>query len=953
MDSFVSSNSLMKQVALPKLTRSNFVTTFKPAFKEIALLCGEAGEIIINGIDIKMRKPERQMFPDDQRGDKNFDKYERKYDDLKEGKKKLISLLLIHSDKEIKDSLTTSDGYQQAHDTFDLLAIWQMVEQVVVGRGAISVYSLIVRLLRCKQEENYNTFEKEYKELVIDLMAHGTHEEILKMIFNALFILALDQEQFKEKLTPIYGRREWPDYDELSIELHNYSESTMQMKSLMKNNNDGKIAAYQTSSADINCWNCGKRHAKFSCPDQKHSCKNCGVPGHLEQYCEIRQKTLQRSKSKQKDSNPKDDDNPDNNKKSTKKIIKNNFDKNFANEKNKTRTLQKNATKSSSRARLLKKAIAQLIEFKDENDDDSTDDDSHSQAYQDEDNLDAYDTDANLLSLLEPLYIISSTNPITPTVTSSLTSLAYSAEEQQPRYILDTGCKNAHVIKTAGVLTSHLDTSSWPRLPVVQGATGDVMPTTDVGIIGNLGGTALVAPRSSKNLLSLMEIVKHHKNSTFSGDANHLIIHDSGGTPLLTAHNIGDDFWSCSEHDLITSADAMTTAVSTNLPENIPTGDNTTLVPEAHTQLLEEPPSQILQIPNPLTNIPSLAPPGLLQERFLRLNAHERVRAKAAYKLCDLLRHPGDHAVIMCLEGGHFHNLNLTAQDFRNARLWLGPCASCAEAKMTAPTEPTTLTPRARSIGDKVHSDFILLSGPSLGGNLFILAFVDECSTYIIGVPGYRKTTSSLKLIGTHALLEYNMYRHAVRHLLTDDESCLATLRVSLGPFGVTVSATPAGLHEKTAEVNIRTIKDRQRSIISSLPYELPPDLECESFMEAITWINNIPNTITGPFTTPLELFTGSKPFLPSFKWGDFGLFYHKRKDSNLRSEWGIFVGYGRHPRYLRCYNPLTRSITSKRKFLPQTSYPVSWNLKPRLRSLSSSLPFSSLPPHPLLNPRI
>jgi hypothetical protein len=135
------------------------------------------------------------------------------------------------------------------------------------------------------------------------------------------------------------------------------------------------------------------------------------------------------------------------------------------------------------------------------------------------------------------------------------------------------------------------------------------------------------------------------------------------------------------------------------------------------------------------------------------------------------------------------------------------------------------------------------------------------------------------------------MYRHAVRHLLTDDESCLATLRVSLGPFGVTVSATPAGLHEKTAEVNIRTIKDRQRSIISSLPYELPPDLECESFMEAITWINNIPNTITGPFTTPLELFTGSKPFLPSFKWGDFGLFYHKRKDSNLRSEWGIFVG--------------------------------------------------------------
>jgi hypothetical protein len=49
-------------------------------------------------------------------------------------------------DKEIKDSLMTSPGYPNAYDAFDLLTIWRLTEQVVMGIGAISVYTLITRL---------------------------------------------------------------------------------------------------------------------------------------------------------------------------------------------------------------------------------------------------------------------------------------------------------------------------------------------------------------------------------------------------------------------------------------------------------------------------------------------------------------------------------------------------------------------------------------------------------------------------------------------------------------------------------------------------------------------------------------------------------------------------------------------------------------------------------------
>jgi hypothetical protein len=240
---------------LPLLTKYNWNTEFKEAYRELALNYGKAGEIIINGVDIPMTVPRRdmpreeivdgaihqldgRMFADTERGDRLYEQYEKRYTALKEGKKKLISTLLMSMDKEVKESLTTAPGYQDAYNAFDLLRIYNMTEQVVLGRGAISVYALIIRLLKSSQVGSYNKFEKEFKDNVHDLRAQGNPEELLQKIFNALFIIGLDQEQFKDKLTPIYGARDWPNYEQLSEELHTYAESTERMKELKKSDHD-------------------------------------------------------------------------------------------------------------------------------------------------------------------------------------------------------------------------------------------------------------------------------------------------------------------------------------------------------------------------------------------------------------------------------------------------------------------------------------------------------------------------------------------------------------------------------------------------------------------------------------------------------------------------------------------------------------------------------------------
>jgi hypothetical protein len=162
----------------------------------------------------------------------------------------------------------------------------------------------------------------------------------------------------------------------------------------------------------------------------------------------------------------------------------------------------------------------------------------------------------------------------------------------------------------------------------------------------------------------------------------------------------------------------------------------------------------------------------------------------------------------------------------------------------------------------------------------------------------------------------YNTHQHRVRKLTTDDQCSLGVLKPHLGMFGVVVESTPAGLHEKRIERHIQTLKDRKRAMLAGLSYKLPPQLEAEAYLEAINWINRIPNSNTGA-SSPHELMTKTRSFLPQYHFGQVGLFNSNDKKQNKQSEWGIFLSYGSNPRYLRAYLPLQNTAGSRRKFVP------------------------------------
>jgi hypothetical protein len=435
-----------------------------------------------------------------------------------------------------------------------------------------------------------------------------------------------------------------------------------------------------------------------------------------------------------------------------------------------------------------------------------------------------------------------------------------------------------------------IDESKLKNLPSIQGITGDRIETNSTGRLSTVSGVALVAPKANANLLSLMEMVKYNDGS-FKGDKHTLVVLDGKGNEILRGINRGDDFWSCSDKDLIST-------------------------------------SSVSAYPSGVDDI------GMPNDSTLHLTAEERQRAKQAHELCARLRHPGDHSVIMALDGGIFANNHLTSQDFRNGRKLFGACTACTEAKMKAPREPSSTTEPARSVGQRLHMDLIILKSTSIGQNNFILVAVDEKSTYVVGVPTKTKSAKELENAAQEIIIEFNRYGHKVSQLITDDEKCLATLRSPLGKLGVIVQPTPAGLHEKKVERFIQTIKARKRAMLASLSYELPANLECESYMDAINWLNRLPNTSTAATQTPFQLVTGSKSFLPKFYFGQVGLFYSGDKES--RSDWGLFAGYGPTAKYLRAYIPTRKLIYSRRRFIPQATVPAEWNFKNRIRAPDS-----------------
>ena len=143
---------------LPILTKLNWNSEFKGAFTDMALRFGAAGKILSGDLKTVTVRPSFEMtketgdrvYANDEFGWKMFHMDHERYSKIEEGKMKLISYLKEYMDREIKSKVEAHPQYSKAMSELDLLQLWQITEEVCVGRGSVSIYQLISRLAQIK-----------------------------------------------------------------------------------------------------------------------------------------------------------------------------------------------------------------------------------------------------------------------------------------------------------------------------------------------------------------------------------------------------------------------------------------------------------------------------------------------------------------------------------------------------------------------------------------------------------------------------------------------------------------------------------------------------------------------------------------------------------------------------------------------------------------------------------
>ena len=339
------------------------------------------------------------------------------------------------------------------------------------------------------------------------------------------------------------------------------------------------------------------------------------------------------------------------------------------------------------------------------------------------------------------------------------------------------------------------------------------------------------------------------------------------------------------------------------------------------------------------------------------MSALEIQRAHMARDMHIANGHPSFSTMKEGLDNGAWPGVDLTSRDLVNSINLLGECAGCAEGKMVNPSEPEAAEVRAYLPGELLYMDLIKSHTRCIGGHTQALVGRDYVTSYLTVNGLSDKTTQSILQAILSVIAFYASYGHTVKVIVFDHESTFVSLEHKIP--GIRTQFTPAHLKNKHVERAIREIREKDRCTRANLPYELPADLEIECWIAVSESINLLPNSASGPNHTPFQLVTNMRPSLRPIPFGTAVLAYARsNNDPQQRAEWGIYLSE-RFRGDSRVYLPQSKVIVSRRKVVPQTSYPNDWKFirRPKLIHASPRPSVLDIPPSdtdvPAINPLV
>jgi hypothetical protein len=250
-------------------------------------------------------------------------------------------------------------------------------------------------------------------------------------------------------------------------------------------------------------------------------------------------------------------------------------------------------------------------------------------------------------------------------------------------------------------------------------------------------------------------------------------------------------------------------------------------------------------------------PTNVVAEEVL-YTEEQRERARQVILLHVYSGHPSDESLINALSNGVLTGTTLTAQDVRNARAIFGSCTNCMAGKVVSHTATPSENNPAAMVGEVLHADIYPLSEPAYGDYMNMLIAVDEFSGYIVIVPLKSKHLQNINDSFNSIIATFKSFHHTVQKIQCDSESALKAAKQHLNNLEIEMNFTPPDMHAQRVERYVRTVKDRERCILSSTPVTIPSALHGELIKTAVMHLNDFPST-KFPTQSPRMIVEGTK----------------------------------------------------------------------------------------------
>jgi hypothetical protein len=242
-------------------------------------------------------------------------------------------------------------------------------------------------------------------------------------------------------------------------------------------------------------------------------------------------------------------------------------------------------------------------------------------------------------------------------------------------------------------------------------------------------------------------------------------------------------------------------------------------------------------------------------ERELTVSTEQLKRAKAARAAEEALAFPSPGALAYALNSGAIKDAPFGPRDVAIAEKIFGPNPGRMKGKSTRAPMTANVLPadgeKCALADQELHCDHF-----HLNGRWFLLSTVAPLGQLLVSETTRKRGAARCKeIIKNHIGLCQN-HGFRITRVIVDLESPL----VALAERGVGAVVVPVakGQHVQKAERQIRTLKERARAILQSLPFRLPARCVAHLVTFVVQRYNALPRKSTGPIS-PNEQFTGRK----------------------------------------------------------------------------------------------